>query len=428
MKRQDLLTGNGEVYPDAVGKIKRRNSDERMSFSAPPGEAENRDALVYIHKVQPNDTLAGITIKFNCQATVLRKANRMWPNDPIQSRKTIVIPADACGVKGRPVPGPDAAQEEDLLMGLEDSSKAKTEEAASSSSTNGQNRARAPSDAKSTTSSKGDGDPPWVHDSWVLLPGDTKPTEIGRLPRLTLGYFPPTRRKSLNFSEANTPSASLDIPRVSISSPSPTTESPTSSPPVRRPRPRTKSITSTFPLHGPGGVGSLGKNVRRPGPAQDGLNKLFASHLPSVAPPKNQEHFTPWTPALLDPATNSQEGTAASSVVGQSMGIDFNLENVGGAIEVWVRKMAAKASKALNEQTASQQAKTSPIPGLGTDSTGISDLIELQDDPFEIGDDEREEHRGRAATAAPQYTLDVPQGMRARDRRQGSRGKSGKGD
>ena len=57
--------------------------------------------------------------------------------------------------------------------------------------------------------------------------------------------------------------------------------------------------------------------VRSPGPAQDGLNKYIAPHLPSVAP---RESF---------------EGAGDSVSVG--------LENVGIAIEGFVKKVATRA-------------------------------------------------------------------------------------
>lgn len=40
-----------------------------------------------------------------------------------------------------------------------------------------------------------DHEPPWHHDSWVLFPTASQPTEIVRLSRRTIGYFPPARRK-----------------------------------------------------------------------------------------------------------------------------------------------------------------------------------------------------------------------------------------
>ena len=36
-------------------------------------------------------------------------------------------------------------------------------------------------------------------------------------------------------------------------------------------------------MRGPGGVGTFGKNVRMPGPANDGLNSWAKKHIPGLA-------------------------------------------------------------------------------------------------------------------------------------------------
>ena len=98
----------------------------------------------------------------------------------------------------------------------------------------------------------------------------------------------------------------------------------------------------------------MSSNVRSPGPAQDGLNKMFAAHLPNLAPKVSLESL-------------------------QSTPLPGNggIENVGGAIEGWVRKIASRA------QTSLQQ----PVP---QGSGGAGDLIELSEDAFELGGDESE--------------------------------------
>lgn len=93
-------------------------------------------------------------------------------------------------------------------------------------------------------------------------------------------------------------------------------------------------------------MGTLGKDVHGPGPAPDGLNKLFAAHLPNVAPRDSFE---------------STRSNASSS----------GIEHVGGAIENWVRKMAQKAVARVQPPAAR--------PG-----TGTGDVIELTD-AFEAG-------------------------------------------
>jgi len=353
-KRETLLEANGHAFPDSNGRFKRRISDDRGSMSAPPTENEDRDALVYIHHVQPDDTLAGVMIKYNCQPTVFRKANRLWPNDSIQVRKTVVLPVEACGVKGRKVPGPEAHNNpfSGDTTKTTPSNGPNVDGAWADSST-----ATSPPPPTSTAASRTTSpslsnshhdDPPWKHDSWVLIDPYPAAIEMARLPRRTLGFFPPSRRKSVSnsYSDLDTPPASLDLPRPhALASPN------------RHDRRRRKSRSSSgsyfahpHHLHGPGGVGTLERNAS-PGPAQDGLNKLFAAHLPNVAPRSSFESTT----------------TSSSSTAGGG------IENVGGAIEGWVRKLATRAATIIE-----------PLPGA---KCAPGDLIELSD-AFDLGEDE----------------------------------------
>lgn len=409
MKRKDLLLADQALMSDSIGRLKRRNSDDRTSASAPPAENEDRDALVYVHNVRPHDTLAGITIKFNCQPAVLRKANRMWPNDTVQTKKTIVLPVDACGIKGRPVAGPGEQHQEDLLIGDWSSNS----DTGSDALPNGWASSKAKSiDTSSTISpvvSNTDTERPWKHDSWVLLPNDKEPTEIGRMPRRELGFFPPARRKSLVFSDASTPRASVDVPRSTTS-----TSSHANSPTQSVSRPRASSTLSNvsapnqsrhrsasgFHLHGPGGVGTMGKNVRSPGPGQDPLNKLFAAHLPNVEPPPDQEYFTPWAPSLLDADSARVVHHGGSGAITPSGGAGLDLQEIGGAIEGWMRKVGTQASKILSEPSTPGQGRRSAVPVIGAVGGDLGDLIELRDDAFEIG--QGEEDRGRTGRAEPQ--------------------------
>lgn len=321
-RREGLLAANG--LPDATGRFKRRDSDELHRGSIPPGESDDRDALVYLHRVKPQDTLAGVMIKYNCEPNVFRKANRLWPNDSIQIRKVVMLPVEACAVKGRKLP--DTAPTPDLLSENPDEDFMPTPTAnhapwtshPSHHTTQETPFSSIPSSPSiSVTGPPEDTEPPWQHDSWVEIDGFPSAVEIARLPRRTLGFFPRSRRKSQSnsYSDIGSPppsSSSLDLRRLSLQSTSP-----------RRGTISRSSSTTNYPslhLHGPGGVGTLGKDVRGPGPAPDGLNKIFAAHLPNVAPRDSFE------------SQRSDHST--------SMGI----ENVGGAIEGWVRKMAGKAA------------------------------------------------------------------------------------
>lgn len=440
-KRKDMLTRQESSYADTLGKFKRRLSDDHPSASAPPGDHEERDALVYVHHVNKNDTLAGITIRYNCSANVLRKANRMWPNDTVQTRQVIILPVDACTVKGKPVAAPEAI---DLLSTDSDALAAgQAEEVATSESqqSNGHAFSRNRTNSASTNASRRpsssaaasslDTEPPWHHDSWVLLPGADKPTEIARLSRRALGYFPPARRKSNCYSDFNTPSSSLELTREltnDVFATSPARQDA----PQRPPRSRRLSNANNgyFPsyLAGPGGVGTMNRNVHFPGPAQDGLNKMFAKHLPDVAPPRTQQNLlTPEMPLYSDEGTPMTSGATTPN-----LGKNLNLENVGGAIEGWMRRMATSAKSAMEPAERARAARASVgAPGRG--AGGVGDLIEMTDE-FEIGDDEVDEYEGRGRKGSvvrvgPSRTATgYFDGATAARERSSKGGKSGKDD
>jgi hypothetical protein len=172
----------------------------------------------------------------------------------------------------------------------------------------------------------------------------------------------------------------------------------------------------------------MGKNVRSPGPGQDSLNKLFAAHLPSVEPPPDQEYFTPWAPGLLD-ADSGRAVHGGSGALTPSGGAGLDLQEIGGAIEGWVRKVGTQASKLLTEPSTPGQGRRSAVPLIGAVGGDLGDLIELRDDAFEIGDWEEDRGRtGRSDSRTPtneQYQSarpDINLVLRAR----GSRGNSSK--
>lgn len=407
-KRKDLLTRQDTNVPDVTGKYKRRTSDDLTSTSAPPGDHEEQEALVYIHHVQKDDTLAGITIRYNISANTLRKANRMWPHDMVQVRKTLILPVDACAVKGRPVTDLEASDllrsESDALQSLqaEEVTAPTATISFSNDTTGGSGRHRTGSTSTNATTSAAisvvDLEPLWHHDSWTLLPGQRKPTEIGRMPRKSLGYFPPGRRKSQSHSDLSTPKTSFDTTR------GPTNDNSHSASPLRQTPPHQRTThhhphpsaasQAYFPtfLSGPGGVGTMASNVHHPGPAQDGLNKFFARHLPDVAPPRNQlALYQPEIPHHDDdpiPTSSSARvvnaaypNSSAGSAGGPS---NLNLEHMGGAIESWVRRLASKATAPAADR---QKAARASVGASGKGAGGIGDLIEMTDE-FEIGDDE----------------------------------------
>jgi LysM repeat protein len=458
-----MLTRQESSYADTLGKYKRRLSDDLdgVSSSVPPAghhEHEDRDALVYLHGVRKEDTLAGIALRYNINANALRKANRMWPNDTVQTRQHLILPVDACGVKGRPVRGPDSRKDElevDLLGSAdsEDLSALLAEEVPPPKpspsqpvdllSDRSRNRANSTSTQRTmgSTSAMASNDastappppPPWTHDSWVLLPNHQIPTEIVRLPRRAIAYFPPARRKSISYSDNLTttpPSSSLDLSRggtfpaasagTQIASALNPTSQPNQTPPRNPSRARGSAASAAaapalpngnnnrgYVLSGPGGVGTLaGKNVKRPGPAQDGLNAFVAKHLPNLAitsdplgsSSSSSTKTTTTTSHLLPPFSDEppphlllSAGRSASAHFGPSSGHNgagagnnafafggsggtssssSNLETVGGAIESWVRRLASKAAHQFPPSSSS--ASSSSTPGFPSSSSSSS--------------------------------------------------------
>jgi hypothetical protein len=417
-KMRGVLEGRDEdlnVQKDTNGNYKRRKS---FDSALPDGQQdEDGDALVYIHYVQPQDTLAGVILRYSCQPEVFRKANRFWPNDSIQIRKMVLVPVDACTVKGRPCDPPSADspnQAVDLLAptpSAEDPPHFSKRSWSQTSST----------PKESAELPELEDENPWVHVRWVLI-GSTpssKPVEIARMPRKTLGYFPPRRRKSQNtFSSVSTPRASLDLPQFShivndaTGSPASTSSRRTSNlgprpsqsiagsyfPPssmTASSRPRRESMHETADrmgwMRGPGGVGTFGKNVKMPGPANDGLNKWASKHIPGLAigslpstaylGTENANFgFRGDLGDIIDPDRAGRSATPSEGL-GQSLG----LENAASAIEGWVRKLAIKKPG---------------TPSLGGRMEN-SDLIELLDGAG--SDDGRgfEPNAGSSRTSAP---------------------------
>ncbi|RFU35658.1 hypothetical protein B7463_g666, partial [Scytalidium lignicola] len=405
--RTRKMVGVLEGHEDLTGSLDN-NGNYKRKTSLENNRAEDKrndegDALVYIHHVQPNDTLAGVVLKYNCQPAVFRKVNRLWPNDSIQVREVVMLPVDACAIKGRPCEPPSSDpsyQGVDLL--------APTPETEDPPPNTGTSWPTAPPFLSSSSYQKApsgtDDEPPWTHVRWVLLDSSpsAKPTEIARLPRKTLGYFPPRRRKSqATVSSVSTPRGSSEFPGIlqTLSqAPFDQTTGPTSTPltantSAARPlRPasgsyfpasssrnrhrRSESVTEAADrlgwMRGPGGVGTMGSNVRKPGPAQDGLNSWAKKHIPGLAidslPSSSILGYETANLGFSDQVGSIAEGRAqpltGTTVAPDTYGQGLGLENAAAAIEGWVRRLA--------------KGPGTPIFGTSSNS-GTGDLIELID-------------------------------------------------
>lgn len=371
-KREALLLADTETNGSLTTRHKRRDSCDRTVHST-AGPNQDEEALAYVHHVQPTDSITGVTIRYGCQPAIFRKANGFWPSDSIQGRKTVLLPVDSCSVKGRPI-------RHDLNLVDTESPRRDSLEDPSGSSI-APSSSPGPSDKTDTdASSEVEADRIWKHESWVQIDGFTTPVEIGRVPRRALGFFPRSRRKSLSYTDSESPSFSgrERIPRLSsttspiesqVSQPtSPLGNRPhadssgsrmsaKSSPAVRHQRQR-----SNIQLSGPG-VGTLDRDTMAPGPALDGLSKFFAQHLPNLAPAPAPPNFQDSTEYTSNTVSNTPTG----------------LDNIGGAVEGWVRKMTSRAKAGLNElqQTTHSHQMNGTTRRTGT--RGVGDLIELND-------------------------------------------------
>lgn len=384
---------------DVTGKFKRRNSDEESRQNTSNPEVE--DQLVYIHHTQPNDTYAGIILKYRCREDAFRKANGLWSRDNIQIRKWLALPVDACEVKGRPCDGPFSySKEVDLLAttpGVATPGASPLRRSATQSPYNdffaeAQN-GKAPEEPAAE-------EKPWTHVRWAKLDHCNEPVEIARVSRKAMGYFPPRRKKSTRtISSLSSPRGSFDVPSISLSSDvaeSPETFSDRRQS-MRASRPYiTSAYASSAPtpsrsrvgsgnedirpawMRRPGGVGTLSRNVRAPGPERDYFNQWAKKHLPGL----NIDTLPSMAIMGSESARfgfNTEEGAAivespfeegrdASSTSKQGSGLD----KAAAAIETWLRGAWAKRPN-------------TPILGPNRPRGGDGDLIELEDTNSEDG-------------------------------------------
>ncbi|KAL4918655.1 hypothetical protein BDW62DRAFT_180714 [Aspergillus aurantiobrunneus] len=372
-KMESLLLADSDPSWNLNSRHKRRVSSDRPAQPEIDTD-QDEEALVYVHQVQPMDSITGVTIRYGCQAAIFRKANGFWPSDSIQGRKFVLLPVDCCSVKGRPV---QPQEEIDLLQ--------ETPSPRSIEDTSGSSIVPAPLPKTSTPrisehisiEPEAESDQKWKHESWVQIDGFPAPVEIGRVPRRALGFFPRTRRKSLGYSDPESvrgreqasiaPTASSPVQPTSphngyrhdrLHVGSPGSRIPGSS----KPGGRHRRQRSGLELSGTG-VGTLDRGVNLPGPALDGLSKFFAQHLPTLAPKQEPPNFE----SLSENSSNVASSNSTS------------LDSIGGAVEGWVRKMTARAKSSINDL----QQGTPGVQDYGlpqkTGRSGFGDLIELDD-------------------------------------------------
>ncbi|POR36647.1 Uncharacterized protein TPAR_03161 [Tolypocladium paradoxum] len=376
---------------DVTGKHKRRNSDEVAPDSSRP-----EDCLVYIHHVQPDDTYAGLVLRYKCREDVFRRANGLWSRDSIQTRKWLTLPVDACEIRGRLCEAPSwhNSRGVDLL--------APTPTAADESSSGRQVTPHGdffsgPANGGTADDEKApDEDTQWTHVRWVQIDSFRHPVQIGRVARQALGYFPPRRKKSIRTaSSLSTPRQSFDlssIPPGSVERPSSRRQSSLSSRPQLSGTPvssrsRVGSDTANARpawMRRPGGVGSMGRNIRAPGPDKDYFNSWTSKHLPglniealpsmSVMGSETARFgFASGSSGIVEGPFEDGRDTASASRQGSG------LDRAAAAVESWLRGALAKRP---STPLIGSRARSTGLPA-GRDDGG--DLIELADTGSEDG-------------------------------------------
>lgn len=414
-KREMLLQADGETFADSRGKHKRKDSGDGRNPNFSASDRGEGNALVYIHHVQPNDSLTGVSIRYGCPLAVLRKANGFWPSDTIQSRKSVVLPTDSCSLKGRRI-SPEELEEHYPANNHQtpDNGSPRRDSIDADDFNRGDAHSKfnkyasTPSVAGTETSQSAAA---WEHESWVQLDGFSSPVERCRIPRSSLGFFPRARRKShgqlvaysdfpdsFSLSPHNSHLSEEQSSRPSLGN-EPCLEFSPPHPPTTHPRDRSMSSSKSSPsyrrhrsrrsivLTGPGGIGTLDRTALDPGPAPDKLNSFVNAHMPklTVPPPPNQ----PSIHSLQNDRVSFDSINSAALSNTSSTG----LENVGGAIEGWFRKVTTKAQSGLHDlQEQHMLAQRLNQFGIG----GGGDLIEL--------DDARESSRTRAGGRVGGYT------------------------
>ncbi|KAI0305384.1 hypothetical protein B0F90DRAFT_1815027 [Multifurca ochricompacta] len=77
---------------------------------SPPNKAESlRTVLVHVHEVSPNDSLAGVALKYGISVTELRRANQLWASDSIHLRQVLYIPLEKARHANLTTPGSESS-------------------------------------------------------------------------------------------------------------------------------------------------------------------------------------------------------------------------------------------------------------------------------------------------------------------------------
>ena len=169
-------------YSDSSSPNVNPNSNEEHS-----GEGDR--VRVYLHNVRKTDTMPLILLAYEISAPVLKKSNRLWATDSIQTRKRLYLPVDECSIKPQPCPSPSSERTEPTTNQFHD----RLTPDGVVHGENGEWPTRL--NDQSATSH----DEALEAEEWVSIPR-VGPTRIISIPAHKLSYFPTQRRNTMERS------------------------------------------------------------------------------------------------------------------------------------------------------------------------------------------------------------------------------------
>jgi hypothetical protein len=144
---------------------------------------------VYLHHVQRVDTMPLIVLAYEISASDLKKANRLWAADSIQTREKLYLPVDKCKVNATTCPPPlkrEPTASKDTILDLVQTSELHER--------HGDGPTQLSSQSISSQPAAED-----VPEEWVMIPG-IGPIQIVSFPAQKLSYFPTPQRTAMERS------------------------------------------------------------------------------------------------------------------------------------------------------------------------------------------------------------------------------------
>ncbi|PCH36011.1 hypothetical protein WOLCODRAFT_126531 [Wolfiporia cocos MD-104 SS10] len=157
-----------------------RQEDSITEADAPITSQTKEERLVLVHEILPKDSLPGVALRYGVSLPDIRRANQLWPSDPIHLRKVLYIPLE----KAR-----HSKEVQNAILDIDSPTPSTEQDQSTQDNSNGE---------ASTMSS----------------PAKTKLTII-RVPASQLSFFPPSSTSAALKEPAIRTSKSMTLPRPS---------------------------------------------------------------------------------------------------------------------------------------------------------------------------------------------------------------------